>query len=172
MSAGYKLPYNESWVYLLAEKLKQENYDAVVDNASVAGATTTEGLNALPRLLAKDKPNLLILALGSNDALRGTAVLRIKANLGSIISKAQDDNIKVLLVGFKIPPNYGLSYTKSFENLYYALSKQYDIPLVPFLLEGFADNLDYFQKDRLHPTAEAQELILNNVWHYLKPMLK
>lgn len=171
LSACYGLNKNESWTYLLENKLKSENLDYTVVNASVSGATSLDGMNALPKLLEKYKPQILILALGSNDGLRGTSTQQLQNNLEEIITKSQQSNSHVLLVGFKIPSNYGPMYTKSFSDVFPNISKKFKIPLVPFLLSGFELDLNYFQKDRLHPTAAAQYIMLQNIWTYLKPML-
>lgn len=171
LSAGYGLQPKESWVDLLTNKLQEDKYDVTVANASVSGATSADGLNALPKALSKYHPNILILALGSNDGLRGNAILLMQNNLANIIKIAQDAQIKVLLVGFKLPTNYGAAYTNAFAEVFPKLSKTYNVPLVPFLLSGFEQDLTYFQNDRLHPTAAAQVNMLQNVWPYLQPML-
>lgn len=171
LSAGYGLQPQESWVDLLTNKLNEDHYAVSVINASVSGATSYDGLNSLPKLLDKYHPNILIIALGSNDGLRGNPVIGMQQNLSKIIQTALAKNIKVLLVGFQIPPNYGDAYAKAFAASFRKLSEEYKVPLVPFLLSGFETDLNYFQKDKLHPTADAQEKILNNVWPYLKPIL-
>lgn len=172
LSAGYELQRGRSWVSLLADKINTERLDFVVVNASVSGATTADGLQALPSLLKDNKPKILIVALGSNDGLRGNPIMVMKQNLSKMIEMAQKDDVEVLLVGFKLPSNYGAMYTNAFSQVFTDLSDKYSIQLVPFLLAGFAENKAYFQKDQLHPTAEAQPLILDNVWKYLQPMLK
>lgn len=172
LSAGYQLQSGESWVDLLAGKIQEEHLEFEVVNASVSGASTADGVNALPKLLSDYKPSITILALGSNDGLRGTPLLQTQNNLRKMIDAAQESDSKVLLIGFKIPPQYGAAYTNAFSALYPKISKEFDVPMVPFLLAGFEANLSYFQKDKLHPTAAAQEIILNNVWPYLQPMLK
>lgn len=171
LSAGYRLHVNESWVDLLAMKLNKDKYDVTVVNASVSGATTADGVQALPRLLQQYHPHILILALGSNDGLRGNSILQMQNNLSKIISLAQQQQIKVLLVGFKIPVNYGTKYRSDFEAAFPKLSKEFDIPLVPFLLAGFELDTSFFLDDRLHPTAAAQTIILQNVWPQLEQML-
>lgn len=172
LSAGYGLKANESWVNLLEEKLKQNNLDYSVVNGSVSGATSADGLQTLPNLLKTYQPQVLVVALGSNDGLRGNSLLSLKNNLTKIIKIADADKIQVLLIGFQIPSNYGASYTTGFAKIYPELSKQYDVPLVPFMLQGFATNLAYFQKDHLHPTAAAQPIILDNIWPYLQSIIK
>lgn len=172
LSAGYGLQGGASWVDLLADKVSADNIDAIIINSSVSGATSADGLNALPKLLSKYHPTVIILALGSNDGLRGNPVMQLQSNLAQIISKCQAANVKVLLVGFHLPPNYGAAYTNSFAAVFPKLSRDYGVPLVPFLLAGFEKNYSYFQQDNLHPTAKAQEFMLHNVWQYLEPMLK
>lgn len=172
LSSGYGFLKKYSWVNLMADKLHDDGYDINVSNASVAGATTSDGLDSLAWNLSKYQPNILIVALGSNDGLRGMPIDLIVQNLSNIIIQAEQSQVKVLLIGFKLPPNYGVSYTKAFADIFPKLSKEYDIPLVPFLLEGFALDAKYFQKDRVHPTVDAQPLMLQNVWPYLVPMLK
>lgn len=172
LSSGYGLKADESWVALLSDKIKAKKIAYTVVNGSVAGATAADGLSALPNLLKSHTPKILIVALGSNDGLRGNSVVELKRNLSDIISVAKKDKIKVLLVGFKLPVNYGSKYRESFEKVYVDLKKEYSVPLVPFLLSGIETNLGYFQNDTYHPTAAAQPLILNNVWPYLQPMLQ
>ncbi len=172
MSAGYGLARGQSWVDLLSAQLDEQKYSVVVVNASVSGATSADGLNALPKLLEKYQPDILVLGLGSNDGLRGNPVLLLQNNLAKIIEMAQKDNIKVLLLGFRMPPNYGKTYTEAFSAVYSKLSKTYEVPLVPFLMSGFEQDLRYFQKDQVHPNAAAQEILLKNVWPYLTPMLQ
>jgi acyl-CoA thioesterase-1 len=172
LSAGYGLQANESWVYLLEQKLKNANLDYAVVNGSVSGATSADGLQALPKLLKTYQPQILIVALGCNDGIRGNSILLLRNNLAEIIKTAKTDDIKVLLIGFQIPSNYGKAYTEGFANVYPELSKQYDVPLVPFMLHGFATNLGYFQSDHVHPTAAAQPMILDNVWPYLQTIIK
>jgi acyl-CoA thioesterase-1 len=171
LSAGYRLQANESWVNLLDEKLKKENIDYAVINGSVSGATSADGLQALPNLLKIYQPQILVVALGSNDGLRGNSLLLLRNNLAEIIKMALSKDIKVLLIGFQIPSNYGRAYTEGFANVYTELSNQYKILLMPFMLQGFATNLAYFQADNLHPTAAAQPLILDNIWPYLNKLI-
>lgn len=172
LSAGYGLQPGQSWVSLLTDKINAEHLDFLVVNASVSGATTGDGLQDLPGLLQANKPQILILALGSNDGLRGQPIMVIKQNLSKMIQMAKNDDVKVLLVGFKIPSNYGAMYTNAFSQMFADLSDKYSLKFAPFLLDGFADNKTYFQQDQLHPTAEAQPIMLNIVWKYLAPMIK
>lgn len=172
LSAGYGLQANESWVSLLEAKLKKDNLDYTVANGSVSGATSTDGLQKLPDLLKTYQPQILVVALGCNDGLRGSSLLLLRNNLSEIINMAKTKDIKVLLIGFRIPNNYGSAYTDGFAAVYPELSKKYDVPLVPFMLNGFATDLSYFQNDHLHPTAAAQPKILDNIWPYLKNIIQ
>lgn len=172
LSAGFNIPNNKDWPSLLQQKLTAEGADYLIENASVTGATTADGLRLLPQLLSDYSPSVVIIALGSNDGMRGQPILNIKINLGKMIEMSQNSNsAQVLLIGFKLPLNYGEPYRTQFEQIYTDLSKKYDVQLVPFLLDGFAQDLKYFQSDRLHPTVAAQPKILDNVWKVLMPML-
>lgn len=171
LSAGYGMQPIESWPALLKAKLQVENLDYGLANVSVSGATTSDCLNALPKLLSEYQPKVVIVALGCNDGLRGYPIFTIKSNLASIIKKIMQANAKVLLIGFKLPSRVGESYSAAFAEIYLDLSDDYDVPLVPFMLEGFATDLAYFQKDELHPNVLAQPIILNNIWPYLRPLL-
>lgn len=171
LSAGHGLQQKQGWVDLLVEKIKSNKVDYSVVNASVSGLTTAEGLQMLPELLTKNKPNIFILALGSNDGLRGMPLMLMQQNLSKMINLAQSATAKVLLIGFMLPPNVGQAYAKQFNEVFHTLSDKNNVVLVPFLLNGFATNQNYFQSDRIHPTAAAQTIMLNNVWPYLEPML-
>jgi acyl-CoA thioesterase-1 len=174
LSAAYGIPRESGWVYLLEQKLGQQkltNGNVAVVNASISGETTDGGLARLPALLQKHKPALVILELGANDGLRGFQIHRLRDNLEQLIRISQASGAKVLLVGIKIPPNYGLRYTSEFYESYTLLAREYNIPFVPFLLEGVATDPELMQDDRLHPRAEPQAKILNNVWPHLQKML-
>lgn len=174
LSAAYGIPRDSGWVTLLqqklaAEKLPNGNVDVV--NASISGETTDGGLARLPGLLQKHRPGVVVIELGANDGLRGFQIRRLRDNLEKLIQLSQANHAKVLLVGIKIPPNYGLRYTSDFYESYTLLAHQYDIPLVPFLLDGVATNPELMQNDGLHPRAEAQPKLLNTVWPYLRKIL-
>jgi acyl-CoA thioesterase-1 len=169
LSAAYGIPRESGWVSLLEQQLTNGN--VAVINASISGETTDGGLARLPALLQKYKPTLVIIELGANDGLRGFQIDRLRENLEKLIQLSQSSNAKVLLVGIKIPPNYGLRYTSDFYESYTLLAHEYRAPLVPFLLEGVATDPALMQDDRLHPRAEAQKKILNNVLPYLQRML-
>jgi acyl-CoA thioesterase-1 len=164
LSAEYGLARGSGWVALLEKKLTAEKIGARVVNASISGETTSGGRARLPALLAQHQPDLVIIELGANDGLRGQPVAAAEANLRAMIEQAQKNKARVLLVGMRMPPNYGRSYTDSFFGMYRKLSTQYQAPLVPFMLEGVADRPALFQADRLHPNATAHPIILANIW--------
>lgn len=171
LSAEYGLIRGKGWVPLLERRLQEDKLDAVIVNASVSGETTSGGKTRLPALLEQHRPSIVIIELGGNDGLRGLPLSSVEANFRTMIEESKKANARVLLVGMQIPPNYGRDYTQKFASIYTRLSKEMHIPLVPFLLEGVADKPQLFQADRIHPVAEAQPTILNNVWAYLKPLL-
>ena len=171
LSAGYGLPQGKSWVDLLQQRIEQQNLGYRVVNASISGETTLGGLNRLPQALAEHRPRIVIIELGPNDGLRGQPLGTMRANLVQMIRASQAAKAKVLLVGMRIPPNYGPDYTEKFHAAFQAAAKTTRVPLVPFLLEGLADKREMFQADGIHPGAEAQALLLDNVWKTLQPML-
>ena len=172
LSAAYGIPRESGWAALLAQRLQTTHPDYQVVNASVSGETTAGGLTRLPTLLQTHKPQLTILALGANDGLRGLPLLQTARNLENMITLAQKQGSKVLLVGMQLPPNYGAAYTSKFQNLFRNVANKKKVRLLPFLLDGIATQANLFQADGLHPTAQAQPALLNNVWRELKPMLK
>ena len=165
------MPERRGWVSLLEERLKRERPYYSVVNASISGETTAGGLARIDGVLERRNPQVVILALGANDGLRGLPVAAMKKNLSAIIERAQKAGGKVLLVGMRLPPNYGEAYTKSFERAYTELAKSHRTALLPFLLEGFAEKTELFQADRIHPNETAQSAILGNVWKPLVPLL-
>jgi|SRR5690554_698820 acyl-CoA thioesterase-1 len=171
LSAGYGIELKQGWVSLMADKL-EENYPYQVINASVSGETSGGGLARLPALLKEHKPALVILELGGNDGLRGHPVNIMQQQLESIIKESQGAGAEVLLLGMHIPPNYGQRYAERFHQVYTQLAKQYELAFVPFFLEGVATNRELMQRDGIHPTAEAQQTMLDNVWAVLEPWLK
>jgi acyl-CoA thioesterase-1 len=172
ISAEYGLPRDTGWVALMRRRLADERIDYNVANASISGDTTSGGRARLPALMQRLKPAIVIVELGANDALRGVPLATTEDNLRTIIEQAQEAHAKVVLVGMYVPPNYGLDYTQKFHGLYGDLSKQFGVPLVPFLLAGIENRPDMFQADQIHPTQEAQATLLNNVWPTLKPLLR
>jgi acyl-CoA thioesterase-1 len=159
-------------VALLAEKLQRERLDYSVVNASISGETTAGGVSRLPRALARHQPAVLILALGANDGLRGLPVKEMKKNLAAMIGISRKAGAAVLLVGMRVPPNYGPEYTQDFAAAFSELARSRKTALVPFLLEGMAEDLSLFQPDRIHPTEGAQPRLLETVWTALRPLLK
>ena len=157
---------------LLDERLKRERLDYIVANASVSGDTSAGGAARLGAALARHRPAVVVLELGGNDGLRGLPVAEMKRNLSAIIEQSTKSGARVLLVGMKIPPNYGPDYTAAFDAVYADLAKRHKIALVPFLMEDFADQPDLFQPDRIHPAEAAQPLMLERVWKALQPLLK
>lgn len=172
LSAEYGIARGSGWVALLEQKLKAENIDARVVNASISGETTSGGRTRLPALLQQHKPNVVVFELGANDGLRGLPVASAQDNLRTMISLAQQNKAKVLLVGMRMPPNYGRAYTERFAAMYQTLAAQAKVPLVPFMLEGVAQETANFQADRMHPLASAHPTILNNIWPQLIPLIR
>ena len=171
LSAGYGLPQGKGWVDLLQQRLERENYTYRVVNASISGDTTLGGRNRVAEALAQHRPRIVILELGSNDGLRGQPLDAMRENLVAIARACRAAKAKVLLVGMRMPPNYGPDYTEKFQASFVAVAKQIRAPLVPFLLAGFAQKRDLFQADGIHPDVEAQKFMLDNVWGKLRPLL-
>jgi len=172
LSAEYGIARGAGWVALLEQKMKSEKIDAKVVNASISGETTSGGEARLPALLGQHKPDLVVIELGANDGLRGLPVPSAEANLRAMIAAAQAQKARVLLVGMRMPPNYGRAYTERFFGMFQTVATSTKSPLVPFMLEGVADKPALFQQDRLHPTAQAHPIILNNIWPTFEKMVK
>ena len=172
LSAGYGLPQERGWVKLLEKRLREENFKYTVANASVSGETTAGGASRIATALEAHRPDVVILGLGANDGLRGHNLEIMRRNLESMIDASRRAKAQVLLVGMRLPPNYGTAYTDKFQKTYVELARSKKTAFVPFLLEGFAEDGRYFQSDRVHPTGDAQALMLETVWKGLKPLLK
>ena len=172
LSAAYGLAAEQGWVHLLAERARHSGLDWRIVNASISGETTSGGLRRLPEDLKRHKPDLVVIALGANDALRGQPVAGIRANLERMVRLVREARAEPVLVGIMIPPNYGIDYAAQFQGAFPAVASKLKVPLVPFLLEGIADRPELFQADQLHPTAAAQRRILDNVWKALEPLLR
>jgi acyl-CoA thioesterase-1 len=172
LSAAYGISQARGWVALLAERLKRERPDYIVVNASISGETTGGGASRLGAALEKHRPRVVVLELGGNDGLRGLPVAQMKKNLAAMIQRAQKAGARVLLVGMKMPPNYGPDYAQAFESAFGELARQHKVALLPFLLDGIAEKPELFQPDRIHPTQEAQPVIEQRVWGALRPLLK
>lgn len=172
LSAAYGMDESEGWVNLLENKLKEKALPYRVVNGSVSGETSTGGLARLPAALDTHNPDIVILELGGNDGLRGLPLISLRQNLIRMIELSQGAGADVLLAGIQIPPNYGPRYTIPFFQMYGEIAEELSIPLVPFLIDGIPQQPDLMQNDGIHPKAEAQWMIVENVWLYLEPMLK
>jgi acyl-CoA thioesterase I len=175
LSAEYGLARGSGWVALLEQRLVLEKKPWRVVNASISGETTSGGRSRLPALLAREKPQVVVIELGGNDALRGLPLNMTEANLQDMARLAKTSGAKVVIAGIAVPPNYGRSYSDQLVALFGTVAKAHGAALVPFILAGVADaaNADeLFQADRIHPKAEAQGRLLNNVWPVLAPLLK
>jgi acyl-CoA thioesterase I len=172
LSSAYGIVQSRGWVALLGERLKHEQPDYIVVNESISGETSAGGRARIDEALARHKPAIVVLELGGNDGLRGLPILQMKRNLASMIEQSQKAGARVLLLGMKMPPNYGPDYTQAFEAAFGELAKRHRTALVPFLLEDIADQPDLFQPDRIHPGEAAQPLLLDRVWKGLRPLLK
>ncbi len=171
LSAAYGMEVSQSWPSLLQERLIHNGYAYRVFNSSIAGDTTQGGLARLPRLLDKHQPAIVILELGGNDGLRGLPIEVTSANLSSMIEQSQSAGASVILSEMMIPPNYGRTYTEKFNDMYMILTEQYGITLLPFLLQDIALQEGLMQADGIHPTAQAQPMIVDQVWIVLEPLL-
>ena len=172
LSSGYGLNGAASWVTLLDRRLSDEGYEYDVVNASIAGDTSAGGLSRLPRLLELHEPSLVILELGGNDGLRGQPVDNLRSNLEAMIGLVRDSGARVLLAGIQIPPNYGPIYTQQFTALYPELATKHSVALVDFLMDGVALQGNLMQADQIHPNANGQPVMLDNVWPVLSALLQ
>jgi acyl-CoA thioesterase-1 len=172
LAAGYGLPREQGWVHLLEQRVRVEKLDYKVVNASISGETTLGGRNRIDAALKTHRPAIVILELGANDGLRGASPDAIRENLEAISDACRRAKARVLLVGIRLPPNYGLPYAEKLQGVFSEVSRSRKLPLVPFLLDGFSDNRDLFQADGIHPGAAAQPLMLDTVWKELRPLLK
>jgi acyl-CoA thioesterase-1 len=172
LSAGYGLPQAQGWTSLLEKRLRDEGYGHRVANASISGETTSGGAGRIEGALKAHRPDIVVIELGANDGLSGQSLDTMRRNLGGMIDASRRAKAEVLLIGMRLPPNYGTAYTEKFQQTYVELARAKKTAFVPFLLEGFADDGRFFQPDRVHPTIEAQAIMLETVWKGLKPMLK
>jgi acyl-CoA thioesterase-1 len=172
LSAAYGLAQDAGWASLLQVRLKQERLDYTVANASISGETTSGGAARIAATLKTHKPKVVIVALGANDGLRGLPLAEMRANLAKIVRTSHKAGSRVLLVGMRLPPNYGEAYTRQFAQVYADLAREYKTALVPHLLQGMDQQRELFQADNLHPIAAAQPILLGNVWKALLPLLK
>jgi acyl-CoA thioesterase-1 len=171
LSAEYGLPRGAGWVQLLAERLRENRLNYTVVNASISGETTSGGRTRLPALLTQHRPRIVVIELGANDGLRGLPLSTMRDNLAAMIKASQAGGASVLLVGVRVPPNYGRDYSEKFFQSFSDLARELRVPLVPFLLDGFGESLEWFQADRIHPNEKAQIRMLDNVWPHLRPLL-
>ncbi|WP_300725567.1 arylesterase [Pseudomonas sp.] len=171
ISAAFGLDTRQGWVTLLEQRLKQEGYKDKVVNASISGDTSAGGLARLPALLGEHKPEVVVLELGANDGLRGQSPAQLKQNLAAMIEASQKAGAKVLLLGMQLPPNYGVRYTQAFAEVYSELGREKQVARVPFFMEGVGGQPQLMQADGLHPAANAQGVLLDNMWPALKPLL-
>jgi acyl-CoA thioesterase I len=172
LSAAYGMRVEQGWVTLLQQRLESEGYGYRVVNASESGETTGGALARLPRALEKHRPAVVIIELGGNDGLRGLPTRGVQSNLESMVRLSRKSGAKVLLIGMRIPPNYGPAYTKSFHELFARVADSLHVPLVPFFLDGIALEDGLMQDDGLHPNSAAQPKLLAQVWPLLTPLLK
>jgi acyl-CoA thioesterase-1 len=171
LSSGYGLTQGQGWVALLQQRLKKEGYGHRVVNASVSGETTDGGVGRLDRAIATHKPGIVVIELGGNDGLRGLPVSRVEANLALLIQKSRAAGAEVLLLGVRVPTNYGPQYGNSFQKIYRELAERYRIGSAAFVDSPLALDMAYFLPDGIHPNAKAQPLLLDNVWTGLEPLL-
>lgn len=171
LSAGYGIDLKQGWVSLLQEDITVKNRWQII-NASVSGETSTGGRERLPALLKQHQPQIVLLELGGNDGLRGQPLKILRDNMQNMIDASKATGAKIILAGMQIPPNYGARYARQFQNLYTELAEKNDAALIPFLLAGIADNKALMQNDGIHPTAEAQPLIVQNVMPVLKEVVQ
>jgi acyl-CoA thioesterase-1 len=164
LSAGYGLERGDGWVALLRQRLARRDVDAEVVNASVSGDTTRGGLARLPAALDQHNPDVVIIELGGNDGLRGVPLSETGNNLSRMVGLARERNARVLLVGVRLPPNYGAAFVARFQEMFHSVAREHDIPLVPKLLAGVAEDPGLMQADGIHPNAAAQPKLLENVW--------
>jgi acyl-CoA thioesterase-1 len=171
LSSGHGVPNAQTWVALLQHRLSKSGYPYRVVNASISGDTTASGLARLTSALQRHNPSIVILELGGNDGLRALSLVALRSNLEAIIKTARQGNAKIVLAGMRMPPNYGVAYATEFERIYIELASQYQVALIPFFLEGVATVPNMMQEDGIHPTVDAQPVLLENVWKHVHPLL-
>ncbi len=171
LSAAYGIPVEQGWVALLQQRLDAGDYPYRLVNASISGDTTANARARLPRTIAEQSPAVVMLALGGNDGLRGLSLKAMKANLAAMINSAQNAGARVLLIGVQLPPNYGLRYTEGFQAVYRELAREFNLTLLPSIVDGIGTEQALMQADGIHPNAAAQPLISDRVWKALFPLL-
>ncbi|ANF28140.1 arylesterase [Stutzerimonas stutzeri] len=171
ISAAFGLETSQGWVQLLQQRLDTENLDHRVVNASISGDTSAGGLARLPALLEEYDPEVVIIELGGNDGLRGQPPKQLNQNLSAMVDLSREADAKIVLLGMRLPPNLGQRYTSAFADAFDSLADEQNLPYVPFFLEGVGGVEGMMQADRIHPTASAQQQLLDNVWPVLEPLL-
>ncbi len=172
LSSAHRIAPEAGWVHLLEQRLRQQGSQREVVNASISGETTSGGLARLPKLLDQYRPGLVIVELGANDGLRGLPLAEIRTNLKNILAAVRASGARSALLGIELPINYGPQYRDGLREMYRGLAQEFNVPLVPFLLDGVALNPELMQDDGLHPKAEGEPRVLDNVWKVLKPELE
>lgn len=172
LSAAYGIAQEQGWVALLQQRIDEKKLNYSVINASISGETTSGGLSRIEATLKQHRPQFILLELGANDGLRGLPINEMRKNLNTMMTLSQKYKAKVILVGMRIPPNYGIKYTRDFKESYEILARQYKLPLVPFLLDGVAGRRELNQDDGMHPVAKAEPTVLNNVWDILEDIIE
>ena len=172
VSAAFGIAQARGWVALLGERLKRERLDYSVVNASISGETTAGGAARIKPALQKHRPAVVIIELGGNDGLRGLPVAEMKKNLSAMVAQSRQAGARVLVVGMRLPPNYGPQYTGDFERAFAEVARQHGAVLLPFLFENFGEKRELFQPDGIHPTEAAQPVMLESVWKRLRPLLR
>ncbi|PCJ45605.1 MAG: arylesterase [Moraxellaceae bacterium] len=171
ISSGYGIPAGQGWVALFQKKLSETGSKVKIINESISGDTTAGGLSRLPEVLDRLKPQKIIVELGGNDGLRGLSLDAMKQNLSKIVAFCLAKNVDVMLLGMRLPPNYGRKYNDLFEKVYASISSQHNVSLLPFLLDGVGGQEEYMQADRIHPNPNGQKLLMHNVWTALLPVI-
>jgi acyl-CoA thioesterase-1 len=172
LSAAYGLSRDAGWPTLLQAQLKKEGRHYTVANASISGETTSGGAARIAQALQEYRPRVIIVALGANDGLRGLPPAQMRANLAKIVAASRRAKARVLLVGMRMPPNYGQAYTQAFAQVYAEVARKYKTALLPFLLQGIEQRRELFQSDNMHPSAAAQPMLMQNIWQALLPLLQ
>ena len=172
LSSAHRIAPERGWVHLLEQRLNAAGDARPIVNASISGETTAGGLARLPKLLADVKPALVVVELGANDALRGLPLAEIRDNLDQILGANRDAGAHSILLGIELPINYGPQYRDGLRQMYRDLAAEFNAPLVPFLLDGVATDPALMQDDGLHPKAEGEPKVLDNVWPVLEPAVK
>jgi len=171
LSAGYGIAQGQEWVTLLSQRLAREAQHVKVVNASISGETTSGGLARIKPLLEREAPAWVLIELGGNDGLRGMSLTAMEANLQAMVDAVEQSGAQAVLLGIKIPPNYGNKYRSRFEQVFVDVAERNDVALLPFLLDGVGGIDNLMQADRIHPNQQAQPLIADNVWAFLKPVI-